>query len=81
MLKDVEVWRENLSKGCNNPCLNLSNVFLFTPPDEEHHSDGGRLEQEGAGRESPSLRGGMGRSYSAEEEMEEDREWLFPFPW
>lgn len=48
-------------------------LFLFTLPDEEHHSDGGRLEQEGAGRESASLRG-VGRSYSAEEEMEEDRE-------
>ncbi|KAL2086501.1 hypothetical protein ACEWY4_017560 [Coilia grayii] len=40
--------------------------------DEEMHSSDRSLDQDGAGQQSPSLRG-MGRSYSAEEEMEEDR--------
>ncbi|XP_076145068.1 presenilin-2 [Alosa pseudoharengus] len=57
--------------GMANPPTAAEQVY-HDSDDEMHQSDGGILEQEGAGRESPSLRG-VGRSYSAEEEMEEDR--------
>lgn len=41
--------------------------------EEMHHNDVGVVDPEGAGRDSPSSLRGMGRSYSAEDVMEEDR--------
>ncbi|XP_062398183.1 presenilin-2 [Sardina pilchardus] len=57
--------------GMANPPTAAAEPVYHDSDEEMHQSDGGILEQEGAGRESPSLRG-MGRSYSVEE-MEEDR--------